>query len=132
MDRFVYIRYDHAPFNQGLKYVYSVCQKILEERTYKEEREIEDYSHDQYEYRDRRVFTRQDIVYLRASFMFTALMGFDDTLITDFRNERESHVRHGGAVVEAPFRLHLSNDVFESVDLVVIEFKKTCESLVPF
>ena len=96
------------------------------------EGEIKDRAHDDDEGRQCCKAAGEDVVELATAGMFLALMRLDDGFAANTEDEIEAHVGDGGGTVQAALSLHLTDDVFDGLLLVLVELERCFDAAVAF
>ena len=92
----------------------------------------EHQAHDGHKGRNGRIFARQEPVQLLAADMALALPGLHHSLGAHALNELIAHICHGSRPVQAALLLHLPDDVFQHLLLVLIQLQAAQDVLISF
>lgn len=106
-------------------------QQALEPGPHHVEGQVKDQGHDAHEGGDGRVFAREEPVDLLAAGVLLALPGLDHRLGAELLDEGEAHIGDGGGPVQAPFLLHLLDDVFQHLLFVLGEMEGLQDQGIP-
>ncbi len=132
MQHLVHICRRHGLIRHARKPGDPLVQQILQPCADHVEGQPEHQPHDPDKYRERRVFSRQHFIKLRAPGVLLALPGLDHRRAADLFDKREPHIRDGRRPVHAALLLHLADDMLQHLLLILVQPQAFLDLNVPF
>ena len=102
---------------------YSHIQQIGKPCTDHIEGQPEYKPHNCDKYRDCRIFSGKDPVYPCASGMLPALLRLNHRLPANLLDKMKPHIRDGRRPVQTALQFHLTNDMFQHLFFIILQFK---------